>query len=155
MPELLSLHTNETTSELPMFQATVFTLLSEGHTNQQIARRLTVSRKSVLAAASDAVEYYDAVNLPHAVDTAIKAGHLILSFMPKVFADQPLLPPEHVLLEGITAGASLEAIAEEIDRPLPEIMLSKQQMLNKIGAWSSPHGVRRGYETGNLNLFNY
>jgi DNA-binding CsgD family transcriptional regulator len=139
---------------LPLIQTGVLSLISQGNTVSQISRRLDVSTEQVNMAKKASLQALDATSVTSAVGIAIRRGILEVESSPEPELVSGLRKDDVTLLRYFALGGNYQGLSEETGANIRVISRDHSKLLERVRAWSKPHGVRRTYELGLLDLIS-
>ena len=150
MPEVLETHAppRSETPNLTLQQIGVLSLLSEGNTAAQIARRLDLSSEEVKNTRNDLKAHYKTQSFSAVVNLAIKNGDINLESQLDTELADKLTEQDHRLIGFYALGGSNQQLQRATNTGSKVIEKYHDQLLEKVGAWSRPHMVSRAYELG-------
>lgn len=140
------------TSGLTSDETAVLSLISEGNTTAQMARRLTMERGEVEDHRDSAMGKYGTRSRTVAVSQAIREGAIPIEVTPDSTVAAGLSRLDRRMLGLYAKGVSNHQLAKQYGMNLKTIEAYHDGLLEKVGAWSRPHAIRRTYELGILKV---
>lgn len=149
-------HLQLITPEAPLQQinsqgAALLGLVSQGYTWNQASRRLDASTYNVRSTKHQIMEAFGTTNMSVIVDRSIRSG-----LIPVAPDDDPSAVTSRLsltdvkVLRFLARGGSTKQLRENSNLPPKRLETYHSQLLEKLGAWSRPHAIRRGHELGIL-----
>ncbi len=130
----------------------VLSLISEGNTAVQVARKLgpefDMGKSDVNAHRDSAMEKLGTRSIALGVHRAIKGGMISVEVKPDREVITRLRKHDAYMLNRYARGFSNHNFAKSSGTPVRSLETYHDRLLERVGAWSRPHAVRRGHELG-------
>lgn len=124
----------------------VLELVSIGQTNSQISRQLSITGDNVDSFKNELRTVFRTPSLSRAVSFAIQKGLLEIEPKPDDQIINSLSPIDCKLLEYYGRGGTNCSLQKTTRISKKSIEWQHDRLLEKIKAWSRPHGIRRAFE---------
>ena len=137
-------------------EVAVLSLISQGNTAVQTARQMDekfnidIGKSAVEGYRADVMEMFRTGSISLAVHRAIKRGILFVETKPDNEILDGLSKTSRQMLSLYARGVSNHSLAATTKQPVRSVEAYHDRLLKRVGAWSRPHGVRRGHELGIL-----
>jgi DNA-binding NarL/FixJ family response regulator len=132
-------------------EADVLTSISQGHTGLQVARHLDRDKSVVDALRGEAMEKLGTRSIAQATHRAIQSRIIPVEVEPDPEAQLRLHQADAWVLRLYARGISNHRIAATQKQPVRAVETYHDRLLERLGAWSRPHAIRRGHELGLLS----
>jgi hypothetical protein len=138
-------------------EVAVLSLLSEGNTAVQVARQMNekfdidMTKSAVEGYRADALEQFGTGSIALATHRAIKREVILVEVNPDEDVLAGLHKPDRHMIGLYARGVSNHRLAQTTKQPVKSVEAYHDRLLERTGAWSRPHLVRRGHELGLLH----
>lgn len=134
--------------EFEPWEIRVFDLLSQGNTLNQIARQMDYMRSTVRAAEESAMEKAGTHSKTVLVDRFINLGLIPVEVEPDQDVLADITDLDRRMIGLYARGVTNHTIAKHGKAELDQVESYHDGLLERLGAWSRPHAIRRSYELG-------